>query len=69
MEDDEHNLVPGEWRQNANMHEIPQPPMAGPNRDTEAAKRQRELLRLYFNSPAGSVDWQDGMLDNKIQEP
>ena len=58
-EDEDHNLIPGMWRQNANMHELHR--VVGPNRDTVAAKRQREYLRLYFNSPAGSVPWQDRM--------
>ena len=59
MEDEDHNLMPGLWRQDANMHEIHR--VRGPNRDTMAAKRQRKYLRLYFNSPAGSVPWQDRM--------
>ena len=52
-EDDQHNVVPGLWRANANIHEVDA--INGPNRDTVAGKRQREYLKLYFNSPAGSV--------------
>ena len=63
-EDDDHNLIPGMWRQNAQMHEVEQ--VVGPNRDTTEAKRQREYLRLYFNSPAGSVPWQDRMIKTFI---
>ena len=59
MEDDEHNLVPGLWRANANMHEVNR--VVGANRDTRAGKRQREYLKLYFNSPAGSVPCQERM--------
>ena len=62
MEDDNHNLVPGLWRVDANMHELDR--VVGPNRDTIAAKKQREYLRLYFNSPAGSVPWQDRMISD-----
>ncbi|CAG2203240.1 unnamed protein product [Mytilus edulis] len=47
-EDDLHNLVPGLWRANANMHEVNS--VVGPNRDTVAAKKQREYLKLYFNN-------------------
>ena len=60
QEDDDHNLEPGAWRQEANMHEVKMP--GGPNRDTIAGKRQRELLKLYFNSPVGSVPWQERMI-------
>jgi hypothetical protein len=67
MEDEDHNFLPGEWRQHANMHEIGE--VAGPNRDTEAAKKQRELLRLYFNSPVGSVPWQENLIDRNLQQP
>ena len=60
VENDTHALIPGLWRANANIHEVNT--VIGPNRDTIAAKKQREYLRLYFNSPAGSVPWQDRMI-------
>jgi hypothetical protein len=53
MENQQHDLVPGLWRTTTRMHEINR--VVGPNRDATVAKRQREYLRLYFNSPAGSV--------------
>jgi hypothetical protein len=59
MEDADHNVVQGLWRATANMHDIDR--VVGANRDTRAGKRQREYLKLYFNSPAGSVPWQDRM--------
>ena len=59
-EDEHHNNVPGEWRRNANMHKVEQ--VVGPNRDTTEAKRQREVLKLYFNSSVGSVPWQERMI-------
>ena len=59
VENDTDDLIPGLWRANANMHEVNT--VMGPNRDTIAAEKQ-EYLRLYFNSPAGSVPWQDRMI-------
>ena len=60
QEDEDHGIIPGERRQQANMHEVEQ--VATPNRDTRAGKRLREYLRLYFNSAAGSIPWQDRMI-------
>ena len=60
-EDDQDNLVPGAWRADANMHEVTS--ITGSNRDSVAGKKQREYLKLYFNSPAGMQPWQDRMID------
>ena len=60
MKNDQHDLIPGLWRATANMYEVNM--VIGPNRDTVAAKKQREYLRLYFNSQAGSVPWQNRMI-------
>lgn len=59
-EDPDHNLVPGAWRNDANMHDVGN--VVAPNRDTKRGKQLREYLKLYFNSPAGSVPWQDRMV-------
>lgn len=59
-EDNLHNIIPGAWRENVNMQEVES--VSGPNRDTVAGKRMREYIRLYFNSPPGSVPWQDSMI-------
>ena len=57
-EDDEHNIIPGSWRETVDMHEMEG--VRGPNRDTVAAKKQREYLKLYFNSTAG---WCHGKIE------
>ena len=57
QEDGNHNLIPGEWRQTANMRDVQQ--VVGPNINTRAGKGQREYRKLYLNSAAGSVSWQD----------
>ena len=59
-EDVNHQMIPGTWRSDTRLHEVAS--IRGPNCDSTAAKKQREYLRLYFNSPAGSVPWQDQML-------
>jgi hypothetical protein len=60
QEDDDHFPEPCAWRQEANKHEVQMP--RGPNTDNIAGKRQRELLKLYFNSQVGSVPWQEIMI-------
>ena len=60
IEDDAHNVIPGEWRKTVNLQDLDV--VVGPNRDTIAAKRQRQYLKLYFNSAAGSVPWQNNMI-------
>ncbi len=60
QEDDQHHVIPGEWRNGANMQDVNN--LVGSNRTTIKAKNQREYLKLYINSLAGSVPWQDRMI-------
>ena len=60
QEDLDHNILPGAWRTDEITEEL-NTPLRG-NRDTEIAKRQRETLKFYFNSEAGSVPWQERMV-------
>ena len=61
LEDQQHNLPPGAWRDAAVMQEI-EAGGRGP-RQTAEGRRQRIYLMKYFNSPAGSVPWQDQGID------
>ncbi len=56
LEDANHNLIPGAWRQGRLLEGLQ---ITRGNKCTKAAVKQRELLREYFNSPAGGVPWQD----------
>lgn len=60
-EDADHNLIPGEWRQEANL--VPMDARHQGRRELEEAKRQRQTLAAYFSSPAGSVPWQNEMVN------
>ena len=61
VEDQQHNLRPGAWRDAAVMREI-EAAGRGP-RQTAEGRRLRTYLMKYFNSPAGSVPWQDQAID------
>ena len=56
-EDEDHNTIPGAWRGDQQVEEIPQP--QAPNRDNRVDKVMRDYLKAYFNSEAGSVPWQE----------
>lgn len=60
-DDQEHNVVPGNWRDVINWQDVQQP-VEGRNRSTTEAKDQREQLKMYFNSPGGALPWQDNMI-------
>ena len=59
-EDQDHQLVPGAWRDGYNLQ--PLNPAGAPGRQYQVACQQRQYLETYFNSPAGSVTWQDNMI-------
>ncbi len=59
QEDEQHNVVPGAWRDSN--------PLVGilgqrGNRQTVAAKNQRQYLSAYYVSDVGSVPWQMNMI-------
>ncbi|XP_064077660.1 putative nuclease HARBI1 [Macrobrachium nipponense] len=54
------NLQPGAWREGQNLDDTVV--VQGPNTASRDGKRQRNLLKHWCNSPAGSVDWQERMV-------
>ena len=56
-EDANRNIIPGEWRRGRQMRDCVVE--MGHNRDNIEGKKQRNLLRHWANSPAGSVEWQE----------
>jgi len=59
-EDVDHTVLPGDWRI-GNTWEAGLETLVG-NQATKAAKKQREYLKEYYNSPAGSIPWQMRMI-------
>ena len=60
QEDNNHQVIPGAWRNDANLEDINN--IVGGNLATRAAKQQRHYLKHYYNSPAGAVPWQIDMM-------
>ncbi|XP_060780515.1 putative nuclease HARBI1 [Neoarius graeffei] len=56
----EEDFVPGAWRDGFNMEDTQV--VAGPNTVTKEAKKQRNLIKHWVNSSAGTLDWQDRMV-------
>ena len=59
-EDANHNFIPGSWREVGFLESLQK--IKAQSRATELGMQQREYLNKYFNSPAGSVPWQDSMI-------
>lgn len=59
-EDEDHNLVPGQWRNQEVMHDMAE--VVAATADHRLGKTQRVLLKHYLNSQAGAVPWQREML-------
>ena len=61
QEDDANGvIIPGEWRNGRQMRDCRF--ALGHNRDNREGKKQRNLLKHWANSPAGTVEWQDKMV-------
>lgn len=60
---DTHEVIPGSWRMHSQIQPFFQPlPSVPSTRGTNPAKGQRDYLKQYFSSRAGSVSWQMKMI-------
>ena len=59
------NMQPGEWRVGKDLEDTRN--VQAPNRASKEGKMQRNLIRHWCNSPAGSVPWQDRQADVHLQ--
>ena len=57
---DQRFVIPGAWRDEVNMADVED--VRGGNRATIAAKKQRQYLKLFYNSALGALPWQQRML-------
>ena len=56
-------IIPGEWRLGRNMLDVVN--VQGANRATLQGNKQRQYLKHYLNSAAGSVPWQMRMINTR----
>ena len=59
-ENENRDFVPGAWREGRNLEDTQR--VAGFNTASKEGKKQRNLIKHWMNSPAGSVPWQERML-------
>ncbi len=65
VEDAEHNIIPGQWRQGQQLEDDMFRPQARENPNvTKEAQAQRDYLKAYFMSGIGKVSWQDKMVQS-----
>ena len=55
-------IIPGSWREECHIDALIGLQNLSGNTSLKAAKLQRDYLCGYYNSPAGSVPWQDNMI-------
>ena len=58
QEDAAHNVIEGQWRGSGGHGELQDVTRLGANNAQMTAAAQRNILRDYFVSPAGEVEWQ-----------
>lgn len=59
-EDDIEEFVPGAWRSSCNLEDTKV--VSAPNTASKEGKKQRNLLKHWFNAPVGAVAWQNKMI-------
>ena len=60
QEDNNNQVIPGAWRKQADVADMINIGARDPA--TRAAKRQRQYLKHYYNSPVGAVGWQEDVI-------
>ena len=55
-----HDFIPGAWREGRNLVDTQR--VTGFNIASKEGKMQRNLIKHWVNSPAGSVPWQERMI-------
>ena len=58
-EDENHRVIAGTWRRGGDLDSVA---LSRARNATTTAKDQRDLLKAYFQSSEGSVDWQEDMI-------
>ena len=53
-EDEDHNIIPGAWRETNRWRRYP-----SPGTQQSVGKVMRDYVKAYFNSEAGSFPWQE----------
>ena len=67
--DRDDDLAPGEWRQDKNLEDTLVQNVQGPNRASREGKAQRNLIKHWCCSPAGSVPWQEQRVLEAAYQP
>lgn len=67
--DRDDDLAPGDWKQDKNLEDTLVQNVQGPNRASREGKAQRNLIKHWCCSPAGSVPWQEQRVLEAAYQP
>jgi hypothetical protein len=59
-EDENHQVIPGSWRDEVNLQDIED--VRDSNYPSKAEKQQRLYLKHYYSASVGRVPWQDNII-------